>query len=59
MGSTDTIYNVKEKIWATEGIPTGQQQIIFGGKLMKDDRTLAHYNIQMYEVLYFVLNLRG
>ncbi|XBI61486.1 hypothetical protein VPH35_042273 [Triticum aestivum] len=57
--STDTVYNVKEKIWAAEGIPPGQQSLIFDGKSMKDDRTLAHYNIQMYEVLYFVLNLRG
>ncbi|KAM3346236.1 hypothetical protein ACQJBY_020665 [Aegilops geniculata] len=57
--STDTVYNIKEKIWAAEGIPPGQQSLIFDGKKMKDDRTLAHYNIQMYEVLYFVLNLRG
>ncbi|XP_037416416.1 polyubiquitin-like [Triticum dicoccoides] len=57
--STDTVYNVKEKIWAAEGIAPGQQSLIFEGKSMKDDRTLAHYNIRMYEVLYFVLNLRG
>ncbi|XBI15074.1 hypothetical protein VPH35_057567 [Triticum aestivum] len=57
--SADTIYNVKEKIWAKEGIPLDLQRLIFENKLMKDDRTLATYNIQMYEVLYLGLNLRG
>ncbi|XBI61479.1 hypothetical protein VPH35_042266 [Triticum aestivum] len=57
--SADTIYNVKEKIWAKEGIPPDLQRLIFDRKLMEDDRTLATYNIQMYEVLYLGLNLRG
>ncbi|XBJ07490.1 hypothetical protein VPH35_013001 [Triticum aestivum] len=50
--STDIIYNVKEKIWATEGIPPNQQCLIFGGKIMEDGRTLTHYNIQMYDSLF-------
>ncbi|KAE8769568.1 polyubiquitin-like [Hordeum vulgare] len=57
--SADTIYNVKEKIWAIEGIPPDLQCLIFNNKLMEDDRTLAYYNVQMYEILYFAFNLRG
>ncbi|KAM3346244.1 hypothetical protein ACQJBY_020673 [Aegilops geniculata] len=51
--SADTIYNVKE------GIPPDLQRLIFDRKSMEDDRTLATYNIQMYELLYLGLNLRG
>ena len=61
--ASDKYYNssmcLKAKIQESTGIPIGMQRLVFAGKLLDDQGTLADINVHHGATLYLVERLRG
>ena len=59
MYPSSMVLDVKMLIQDKEGIPPDLGRLIFVGRLMEEDRTLAEYNIHEESILHLILRLRG
>lgn len=55
----EKVQELKTKIRRKDGIPEAQQGLIFGGKMLHDGRTLAHYNIVNETMLHLIVRPGG
>ena len=54
---SDSIESVKAKIEEKEGIPPGQQKLVYAGNYLQDGRTLQSYPIQKEATMHMILRL--
>lgn len=55
----ETVDSVKDKIFDKESIPSDAQRLVFEGRQLHDDLTLADCNIMKESTLHVLLRLRG
>jgi len=55
----DTFYDIKSKIYKKEGIPIDQQRLLYSGRQLENEFTLADYNVQKDSTLHLILRLRA
>lgn len=56
---SDKVVQLKEKLEERDGIPVAQQRLIFQGKQLNDEKTIASYKLQNGTMVHMVVALRG
>ena len=59
VNGSDSIKTVKQKILDSEGISSDQQHLIFFGRRLEDNHSLAEYNIKQSSTLLLLDRSRG
>lgn len=55
----DSVETLKHKIQEKEGVPPEEQRIIFGGKQLQGEKTIADFELEEGNTIHLVLRLRG
>jgi large subunit ribosomal protein L40e len=54
-----TVKNIKEQVESTQGVPSEQQRLIFGGRILQDHHTATESALTRAVTVNLVLRLRG
>ena len=54
---TNTIQNLKDKIYEKEAFPQESQRLVYEGKSLESDRTLYDYNIKKRKTIHLLLRV--
>nr|CAD2163199.1 unnamed protein product [Meloidogyne enterolobii] len=57
--SSDTIELIKCMVEMKIGIPPDQHRLIYMGKQLEDDRTIAYYDIEDGATIHLIMRLKG
>ena len=55
----ESIASIKAKIQEKQGVPVDRQRLVFGGKQLEDNHTLADHNVQANSTLHLVIRMQG
>ena len=56
---TDTILQIKQALQEKEGIDVPMIRLIYGGKNLADDTTIAQANMKAGDTMHMLLQLKG
>jgi hypothetical protein len=56
---SDTTQQIKLKYHEKSGVDPEQQRLIYDGKGLEDDQTVANYNVQNEATVHVILKLRA
>lgn len=59
INGSDTVEVLRERVQEAEGIPPGQQRLVFRGSQLEDGRALSDYRVTTGSVIHLILRLRG
>ncbi|KAK7108511.1 polyubiquitin-like [Littorina saxatilis] len=59
VNASDTVLQLKRQVEEREEIPPDMQRLIFNGKQLEDERTLASYNITRLATLHLLMRVVG
>ena len=54
-----TVRDTKIMIFESEGIKIEQQRLIFGGRLLDDEKSLSTYSIQENQTIHLIFRIVG
>jgi len=57
--SSDSIADVKKKLYEKVGILVDHQRLAYAGKQLEDTKTLSEYNVRKESTFHMMLRLRG
>jgi len=56
---SDSIENIKGKIYDKKGISPDSMDIYFNGKLLENSKTIGDYDVAAYSTLSLIMNLKN